>query len=86
MIIKKKTWPEWFQKILDGKKTAELRLADFDVKEGDILLLEEYDPKTRQYTGRTIKKTVKNLNRVKLSVFHNIEDISMYGHWVIEFD
>ena len=55
-IIKKKIPPEYFELIKSGKKKFELRLADFDIKEGDILVLEECDPKTRQYTGRTIEK------------------------------
>ena len=56
MIIKKKSWPEYFEKVLSGKKKVELRLADFEIKERDTLILEEYDPKIKQYTGRTIKK------------------------------
>jgi hypothetical protein len=86
MEIKKKTWPNLFQKILDGKKTTDLRLADFDIQEGDILILEEYDPKTKKYTGRRLKKKVKNLNRVKLTDYHSPEDITKYGHWVIELE
>ncbi len=34
----KKVWPEYFQKILDSKKTYELRLADWECNEGDILV------------------------------------------------
>jgi ribosomal protein S17 len=86
MEIKKKTWPELFQKILDGKKTADLRLADFDIQEGDVLILEEYNPKTKQYTGRILKKKVKNLNKVKLTDYHSPEDITKYGHWIIELE
>lgn len=43
-INKKKVWPEYFENILSGKKKYELRLNDFDVKEGDVLVLEEWDP------------------------------------------
>ena len=35
MIIKKKIWPEFFELIKSGKKKFELRVADFDIKEGD---------------------------------------------------
>jgi ribosomal protein S17 len=86
MEIKKKTWPNFFQKILEGKKTVDIRLADFDIKEGDTLILEEYNPKTKKYTGRTIKKKVKNLNKVRVTDYHPIEDINKYGHWVIELN
>ena len=86
MEVRKKTWPDLFQHMLDGKKTTDLRLADFEIKEGDVLVLEEYDPKTRSYTGRVLKKKVKNLNKVKLTDFHTVEDISRHGHWVIELE
>ncbi len=60
--IEKKTWPEEFQAILSGKKKYELRLNDFEVNEGDTLLLREWDPETKAYTGRSIeKKTVSIL-------------------------
>jgi len=57
-IIKKKFWPQYFDLVASGKKKFDLRLADFDVQEGDTLILEEWDPVTTQYTGRTIEKTV----------------------------
>jgi len=86
MEIKKKTWPGLFQKMLDGKKTVDVRLADFNLNEGDILILEEYNPETKEYTGRVLKKKVKNLNKIKLTEFHSVEDIEKYGHWVIELE
>jgi ASC-1-like (ASCH) protein len=39
--IRKKIQPQYFDAILSGKKNFELRLNDFDVKEGDVLILEE---------------------------------------------
>jgi len=54
--IKKKILPEYFELVKSGKKKFELRLVDFDIKEGDILVLEEWNPKTKKYTGRKIKK------------------------------
>lgn len=39
--IHKKVWKEYFEKIISGKKKFELRLDDFDVNEGDTLVLEE---------------------------------------------
>ncbi|MBC8495196.1 DUF3850 domain-containing protein [archaeon] len=86
MEIKKKTWPDLFQRIVEGKKTTDLRLADFDIAEGDTLVLEEYDPKTKKYTGRVLKKKVKNLNKVKLTDYHSAKEIEKNGHWVIELE
>ena len=34
---------------MQGKKKFELRLGDFEVEEGDVLVLEEWDPKTKEY-------------------------------------
>lgn len=64
-IIAKKTWPEAFQAILDGSKTFDLRLADFDCQPGDTLLLQEWDPKTASYTGRELRKTVGYVAKTK---------------------
>lgn len=82
--IRKKCWPELFEKVRSGKKNADIRLADFDIREGDILILEEFDPKNSKYTGRKITKRVKNVNKVQLLDFHKSEEIRRFGHWVIE--
>lgn len=42
--IEKKIWPEFFEKVLSGEKTYELRLADWDCAPGDTLLLKEWEP------------------------------------------
>ena len=84
-LIHKKTWPEYFQAILDGKKSFELRLADFDIKEGDVLVLEEYNPETKQYTGRKIEKQVKFLAKTKSQKFYTKEQVDEFGFIVIGF-
>ena len=83
MEIKKKTWPEYFQEIIDSKKKIEVRLADFDIKEGDILILEEYDPETKKYTGRTLKKKVNFVTKFNPAEMHSLEEIKKYGFWEI---
>ncbi|MDD5192236.1 MAG: DUF3850 domain-containing protein [Candidatus Nanoarchaeia archaeon] len=83
MEIKKKTWPEYFQEVLKGKKKFEIRLADFDIKEGDVLILEEYDPKTKKYTGRTIKKKVGFVTKFDIAKAYPLEDIKRFGLWNI---
>lgn len=47
-----KTWPEYYQAIMSGDKTFEVRFNDRDFKEGEILQLQEYDPAKLAYTGR----------------------------------
>ena len=85
-IIKKKIWPEYFDPVSSGKKKFEVRLADFDVKEGDILLLEEWDSKTKQYTGRNIEKKVSFVLKFNLNDFGQEEVIKEKGLVVIQFD
>jgi hypothetical protein len=47
-----KCWPEYFQPLIDGVKTFELRLNDRNYQIGDVLSQREWDPATHQYTGR----------------------------------
>jgi hypothetical protein len=88
MTIEKKAWPEYFEKILSGDKTFELRLADWKCNIGDTLILKEWDPKTKRYTGRQVKKTVtyvaKTKNAENLGMFSK-EDIDKYGFQIIAF-
>lgn len=56
-----KTWPEFFDQIVAGDKTFELRKDDRGFKVGDALELREYDPKTQTYTGRSIWRSVKHI-------------------------
>ena len=79
MKIKKKTWPEAFEKILSGEKTFDARLADFDCKVGDVLVLEEYDPKTKSYTGRKIEKKITYILNTKEQKFWSQKDIENKG-------
>ena len=65
-IVKKKIWPEYFEEVASGKKKFELRLNDFDINEGDTLVLEEWDPNTKSYTGRSIEKKVTYVGKFKI--------------------
>lgn len=53
-----KTWPGYFQKIVDGRKNFEARVNDRVFMEGDTVVLREWDPDSKQYTGRTLTKRV----------------------------
>ena len=64
--IKKKAWPEWFEVVLSGKKKYDLRLDDFEIQPGDTLVLEEWDPKTKAYTGRSVAKKATHIGKFKI--------------------
>jgi len=85
MKIEKKCQPEFFQKILSGEKTFELRLADWECRAGDVLLLREWDPETKDYTGRQIEKEVTYVAKTKNIKFFSKEDTEKYGYQVIGF-
>jgi ASC-1-like (ASCH) protein len=88
MIIEKKTWPEYFEKILSGDKTFELRLADWECNIGDTLVLKEWDPKTKSYTGRKVEKIVTYVAKTKDADKWNMfskEDIEKFGFQIISF-
>ena len=84
-IIKKKTWPKHFELVKAGKKKFELRLADFDIREGDIFILEEWDPNTKEYTGRKIEKKVTYVLKFGLDDFGQEKEIKEKGLYVIQF-
>lgn len=83
--IEKKTWPEMFEAVCSGKKTFELRLADWQCQEGDILVLKEWDPKRKKYTGRVLEKKVTFVLKTKDIKFFSKEEIEKYGFQVIGF-
>lgn len=83
-IIKKKIWPKYFDLVKSGKKKFELRLADFRIKQGDIFILEEWNPRTKKYTGRKIRKKVKYVLRFRLDNFGQKKEIEKKGLYVIE--
>jgi len=47
-----KTWPEYFEAVIKGDKTFEVRRFDRPFKVGDKLILQEWDNEKEQYTGR----------------------------------
>ena len=84
--VEKKIWPVYFQKVFDGNKTFELRLNDFDIAEGDTLVLKEWDPETKTYTGRELEKVVGYVGKWKiddLTKYWPREDIDKNGLQVI---
>jgi hypothetical protein len=56
-----KSWPWFFQAFVDGLKLHDLRKKDRNFQPGDDVLLQEYDPRTGNYTGRELKATITYL-------------------------
>jgi hypothetical protein len=89
-VVKKKIWPEYFEEEyfgkVAGKKRIEIRLADFELKKGDTFILEEWDPKTKKFTGRSAEFKVKKIFKIPedLIGFYPLRLIKKYGVYVIE--
>lgn len=86
MEIRKKCWPQWFEAVRSGKKNFELRLADFECNPGDVLVLEEWDPETKQYTGRFLRKKVTWVGKTKDFKVWPKEDVEKYGYQIMSLD
>ena len=80
MKIKKKVQANYFQDVLDGKKRFEIRLADFDCKDGDTIILQEQKQDTDKLTGRELEcELVYKLNTKEVEKFYSKKDIEKYG-------
>lgn len=84
MRIEKKVLSEYFEKILNDDKNFELRLADWECMEGDILVLREIDEE-RTYTGREIEKQVTYVFKTKDVDLFSKEEVEKYGYQIISF-
>ncbi len=85
-IIKKKIRADYFEEILSGKKKFELRLNDFNVKEGDILIVQEHDS-AHNLTGREIEKKVTYVHKFKVQdLYWPPDEIADEGLQIITFE
>ena len=85
-IVEKKIWPKYFDLVQSGTKKFELRLADFDIEEGDTLLLREWNPETKEYTGRAIEKKVNYIKHFTLGEFNQKKEIEEKGLYIIQLE
>jgi hypothetical protein len=83
MKIEKKILPEYFKQVEDGSKTFELRLADWECNPGDVLVLKEWDPRLKTYTGREITKEVGYVLKTKDVNLFSPEDVEKFGYQII---
>lgn len=84
--IEYKTWPGLFEAVLSGRKKFDMRLANRKCQEGDILVLKEWDPKTREYTGRVIEKKVTYVLKFKPGDFWNKNEFENFGVQVMSLE
>jgi hypothetical protein len=54
-----KIWPQYFQPLIECRKTFELRKTDRDYQVDDEIWFREWDPKTETYTGREAEATIR---------------------------
>lgn len=85
MRIEKKTWVKYFERMLSGDKTFDVRLADWECQPGDVLVLREWDNEKQEYTGRVLEKEVTFVTKTKDVNFWPKEDVEKYGYQIISF-
>ena len=80
MRIEKKVKHKYFEDIIDGRKRFEVRLADFECKPGDIIVLKEQDEETNEVTDREIEcEVLYKLNTKDIEKFYSKEEIDKHG-------
>ncbi len=85
--IEKKIHPGYFDKVLSGEKKFELRLNDFDIQSGDLLILKEWNPEKKEYTGREIEKKVTDVSRFDINnLFWPKKEIEEKGIQIISIE
>ena len=84
MKIEKTVQPEYFEAIVEGKKRFEVRLADFECKDGDTLVLKEQKKGEKELTGREIETEVLyKFNTKEMERFHTKEEIEKHGFVIL---
>jgi len=73
-----KTTSDLFEEVYSGRKKFEVRLGDKNIKEGDILILQEID-ENREFTGREVRKKATFVRRTKDFNFWSQEQINEQG-------
>ena len=57
-----KTWPDMFEEIVLGRKVHEFRKNDRNFREGDLILLREFEPAGERYTGRELPVRIMSIS------------------------
>lgn len=81
--IEKKAWPELFEAIRTRRKKHDYRLGTLRAKVGDVLLLREWDPRTKEYTGRKLRRTVTYVSRTRGQKFWPKKLVERHGFIIL---
>jgi hypothetical protein len=63
VIHELKSWPQQFEAVAVCRKFHEVRVYDRPFEVGDELLLREWDPETKLYSGRTCRVKVTYITK-----------------------
>ncbi|MCK5343448.1 MAG: DUF3850 domain-containing protein [Candidatus Heimdallarchaeota archaeon] len=84
MTINKKVQEKYFKAVVDGKKRFEVRLADFECREGDTLVLKEQKQGSVELTGREHEcEILYKFNTKDMEKYHTKEEIDKYGFVIL---
>ncbi len=86
MVHHKKTWPNYFEDLAQGRKRFDIRLADFIVSEGDIIIFEEWDPKINTFTGRRLEKKISYIVKTKDLSYWSSDEVEKYGYQILQLE
>ena len=71
----------------DKNLSLDFRLADFDLKPGDQIVFQEWDPKTKKYTGREYIKRVKKVIKCESPTrYWKPKQLNKHGLHLMEFE
>ena len=85
MAIARKSWPKFFERIKNGKKRIEVRIADTPLTRSFDMVLEEWDPKKHEYTGRKLNVRAKPLAVCDVLSFYTLRELMTHPLVVLEY-
>jgi len=86
MVVTKKSWTPFFNRIKKGHKRIEVRLLDFKPSRKPFpMVLEEWNPKTGKYTGRRLRVQAKILALADILSFYSVRDLLTKRLAVLEY-
>ncbi|HUW47001.1 MAG TPA: DUF3850 domain-containing protein [Dehalococcoidia bacterium] len=68
MLHELKTWPLYFEALINGMKNFEIRFNDRDYQIGDTLILKEFNIEMQIYTGRVTRRRVRYIFREEFAL------------------